>query len=103
MVTEIFRQGPRAAAMGFAQAINWICNLVLMWTFIFIQVCNFKIRHDGVDYKNINIKLKQLSVVRVYVCHELSIKSDTNTTFFELKVCVNFHLRRFGEKIRVVC
>ena len=24
--------------MGFAQAINWICNLTLMWMFIFIQV-----------------------------------------------------------------
>ena len=39
VVSEIFRQEPRAAAMSFSLAFNWICNFILMLTFRFIQVC----------------------------------------------------------------
>ena len=38
VVGEIFRQEPRAAAMSFSLAFNWICNFILMLTFRFIQV-----------------------------------------------------------------
>ena len=38
VVGEIFRQEPRAAAMGFSIAWNWICNFILSLTFRFIQV-----------------------------------------------------------------
>ncbi|XP_060565835.1 solute carrier family 2, facilitated glucose transporter member 1-like isoform X2 [Ruditapes philippinarum] len=37
VVGEIFRQEPRAAAMSFSLAFNWICNFILMLTFRFIQ------------------------------------------------------------------
>lgn len=37
VVSEIFRQEPRAAAMSFSLAFNWICNFILMLTFRFIQ------------------------------------------------------------------
>lgn len=37
VVSELFRQESRAAAMSFSLAINWICNFLLMLTFIFIQ------------------------------------------------------------------
>ncbi|KAK3603513.1 hypothetical protein CHS0354_030370 [Potamilus streckersoni] len=37
VVSEIFRQEPRAAAMSFSLAFNWVCNFILVLTFRFIQ------------------------------------------------------------------
>ncbi|KAJ8321106.1 hypothetical protein KUTeg_002693 [Tegillarca granosa] len=37
VVSEIFRQEPRAAAMSFSLTFNWICNFVLMLVFRFMQ------------------------------------------------------------------
>ena len=38
MVSEVFRQEPRAVAMSFSLTFNWICNFILVLTFRFIQV-----------------------------------------------------------------
>ncbi|XP_050414501.1 solute carrier family 2, facilitated glucose transporter member 1 isoform X1 [Patella vulgata] len=37
LVSEIFRQEPRAAAMSLSTAFNWICNFVLMLAFPFMK------------------------------------------------------------------
>lgn len=37
IVSEIFRQEPRAAAMSLSMAIQWTCNFILLLTFRFIQ------------------------------------------------------------------
>ncbi|XP_067659655.1 solute carrier family 2, facilitated glucose transporter member 3-like [Haliotis asinina] len=37
IVTEIFRQESRAAAMSLSVACNWICNFILTWTFPFLR------------------------------------------------------------------
>lgn len=37
IVSEIFRQEPRAAAMSISLAFNWVCNFTLMLVFRFMQ------------------------------------------------------------------
>ncbi|ESO91108.1 hypothetical protein LOTGIDRAFT_228693 [Lottia gigantea] len=37
LVSEVFRQEPRAAAMSLSTAFNWICNFVLMLAFPFLK------------------------------------------------------------------
>ncbi|KAL4220892.1 Solute carrier 2 [Mactra antiquata] len=37
VVSEIFRQEPRAAAMSISMAVQWTCNFLLLLTFRFIQ------------------------------------------------------------------
>lgn len=37
VVSELFQQDARAAAMSFSLAFNWICNFILVLTFRFIQ------------------------------------------------------------------
>ncbi|KAK7093689.1 solute carrier family 2, facilitated glucose transporter member 1-like [Littorina saxatilis] len=37
VVSEIFRQEPRAAAMSLSLAFNWICNFILMLVFPFMK------------------------------------------------------------------
>jgi hypothetical protein len=37
---ELFKQGPRPAAMSFAGFINWLANMIVGISFPSIQVCN---------------------------------------------------------------
>ncbi|KAH8860802.1 Glucose transporter type 1 [Schistosoma japonicum] len=37
IVSEIFRQGPRAAAYSFTQSVQWLSNLVVLFTYPLIQ------------------------------------------------------------------
>ncbi|XP_055350367.1 solute carrier family 2, facilitated glucose transporter member 1-like isoform X2 [Paramacrobiotus metropolitanus] len=37
LVTELFTQGPRAAATSIAVGVNWLCNLIVALSFPFIQ------------------------------------------------------------------
>lgn len=38
LTSETFRQGPRGAAVGIVQAIHWAMNMVLMFSFRFMEV-----------------------------------------------------------------
>lgn len=37
IVAELFRQGPRPSAMTIAQVTNWVCNLILVFCFSFVN------------------------------------------------------------------
>ncbi|KAL4220891.1 Solute carrier 2 [Mactra antiquata] len=90
VVSEIFRQEPRAAAMSFSLAFNWICNFVLQLTFRFIQ--------KGIGSYTYLIFIVILVASIIFIV--IFVPETKNKTFDEVAQSIAFGRQNRGQPFR---
>ncbi|PVD36656.1 hypothetical protein C0Q70_03642 [Pomacea canaliculata] len=88
VVSEIFRQEPRAAAMSLSLAFNWICNFILMLIFPFMK--------DGLQEYTYIVFSIILAAAIVFIF--FFVPETKNKTFDEIANSIAFGRARGAEK-----